>query len=101
VALAILAHGFARPVAAGAVDTAQIERRVEAQVSARLDAAIAKAVGDVQARQASEFAKVLNDTEHRYEAQRQSDLASFLQADEYRQKQLARLEVASNQGFGQ
>src|ERR1700733_8119119 len=40
-AAAILAHGFARPAT---VDTAQIERRVEAQVGARLDAAVTKAL---------------------------------------------------------
>ena len=42
-AAAILVVGFARPVT---VDTAQIERRVEAQVSTRLDAAVTKAVNE-------------------------------------------------------
>jgi anti-sigma factor RsiW len=107
-AAAIVAHGFARPVgpsgqsiAAAQMDASQIERRVEAQVSSRVDAAVAKAVNEAQAKQAAEFAKVLNTTEHHFEAQRQADMASFLQADEYRQKQMARLEVASNQGLGQ
>jgi anti-sigma factor RsiW len=107
-AAAILAHGFARPAVDAArtvdvakVDVAKIERRVENQVSARIDAAVAEAVNDAQARQSAEFAKVLNATEHRFEAQRQADMASFLEADEYRQKQMARLEVASNQGPAQ
>jgi hypothetical protein len=100
--VAILAHGFARPIVATAptVDTAQIEKRMEAQVSARVDAAVAKAVSEVQAKQSAEFANVLNATETHQQLQRQAELASFLQADEYRQKQMARLEVASNEAYG-
>jgi anti-sigma factor RsiW len=91
-AAAILAHGFARPVVP-VVDAAQIEKQVESHLSARVQAAVSQA----QATQAAEFTKVLSATEHRFEVQRQADMASFLQADEYRQKQIARLEVASNQ----
>jgi anti-sigma factor RsiW len=96
--VAILAHGFARPVAATApsVDAAQIEKRVDAQVSARVDAAVAKAVSEVQAKQSAEFAKVLKASE----LQRQTDLASFQQVAEYLQKQRARDLVASNDGYG-
>jgi anti-sigma factor RsiW len=100
-AAAILAHGFARPVvpAAGAsVDAAQIEQRVEAQVSARMNAAVAKAVNEVQVKQAAEFAKVLNATEKRLEVQRQSDLATVQQAADYYRKQMAQFLVASNEG---
>lgn len=108
-AAAILVHGFVRPVApvakAPAVDTAQIERQVEAQVEtqvrARLDAAVTKAVSESQSKQAAEFAKVLNATETRFERQRQEDLATFQQVDEYRQKQISRMLVASNQDFRQ
>jgi hypothetical protein len=57
-------------------------------------------VSETQAKQSAEFAKVLNATETRLQLQRQADLASFLQADEYRQKQMARLEVASNEAYG-
>jgi len=89
-AAAILVHGFARPAT---VDAAQIERRVEAQVSVKLDAAVHEA----QAKQSAEFAKVLSATER----QRQADLATFQQAAEYYQKQMARFEVASNTGYGQ
>jgi len=102
---AIVVHGFERPwapvAATPSVDTAQIERRVEAQVNERMNAAVGKAVNEAQAKQSAEFAKVLDATQHRFEAQRQADMASFLQADEYRQKQMARLEVASNQGPAQ
>ena len=94
-AAAILAHAFVvHPVA---VDTAQVEKRIESQLNARVQAAVNVA----QARQSAEFAKVLDATEHRFETQRQADLANFLQADEYRQKQMARLEVASNEASGQ
>jgi anti-sigma factor RsiW len=94
-AAAILAHAFVvHPVA---VDTAQIEKRIESQLNARVQAAVSEA----QAKQSAEFAKVLDATEHRFETQRQADLANFLQADEYRQKQMARLEVASNEASGQ
>ena len=101
---AVLAHGFAQPVApalGASADAAKIEQRVEARVNSRLDAAVAKAVSEAQAKQSAEFTQVLNATEHRFEAQREADMASFLQADEYRQKQMARLEVASNQGPAQ
>jgi anti-sigma factor RsiW len=101
---AVLANGFARPAAPGlgaSADATKIEQRVEAQVNERMKAAVAKAVAEAQVKQSAEFANVLNATEHRFEAQRQADMASFLQADEYRQKQIARLEVASNQGSAQ
>ena len=95
-AAAILVHGFERPVApapAAQVDTAQIQKTV--------DTAVTKAVSDAQAKQAAEFAKVLNASETRLEQQRQSDLATVQQAADYYRKQLARYEVASNEGPAQ
>jgi anti-sigma factor RsiW len=89
-AAAILVHGFARP---GVVDAAQIEKQVESQLNVRVQAA----VNEAEAKQSAQFAKVLSDTEH----QRQADLATIQQAVEYYQKQMARLEVASNTGYGQ
>jgi hypothetical protein len=59
------------------------------------------AVNVAQAKQSAEFAKVLNATESRFESQRKSDLATVQQAAEYYEKQMARFEVASNQGAGQ
>jgi anti-sigma factor RsiW len=103
-AAAILVHGFARPLRPATtpgVDTAKIERQVESQVSSRLNAAVTKAVNESQAKQAAEFAKLLNATESRLEQQRQSELASYQQAAEYYEKQVHRFEVASNEGFGQ
>jgi anti-sigma factor RsiW len=103
-AAAILVVGFERPVALAtgssdgpSVDAAQIERRVEAQVNARVDAAVSKAVSVAEAKQSAEFAKLVKATE----LQRQADLATFQQGAEYYQKQVARIEVASNEGFGQ
>ena len=87
---AILVHGFER---APFVDAAQIENRIESRVNARVVAA----VNEAQAKQAAEFAKVLNATK----LQREADLATFQQASEYYQKQMARMEVASNTGYGQ
>ncbi|HTR35067.1 MAG TPA: hypothetical protein VMH80_04150 [Bryobacteraceae bacterium] len=97
---AIVVHGFSLRPATSAqpgVDAAQIEQRVEAQAAARLDAAITKAVSEAQVKQAAEFSKVLADMKR----QRESDLATFQQAAEVYQKQLARFEVASNEGTGQ
>jgi anti-sigma factor RsiW len=99
-AAAIVAHGFARPVALStgpSVNASQIEQRVEAQVNARVDAAVTKAVNDVQAKQAAELAKLLKATE----VQRKTDLATFQQAADYYEKQVHRIEVASNEGPAQ
>ena len=90
------------PVSALRVDnesqSIQIEQRVEAQVNSRLnfrvDAAVAKAVNEVQVKQAAEVAQLLKATE----VQRKADLATVQQAAEYYEKQLHRFEVASNEG---
>jgi len=95
-AAAILAHaftvqGFERPAAAPVtttVDTAQIEQRIEREVSARLDAA--------EAKQSAEFAKVLDATEKRFETRRQADLATVQQAAKYYEMKMSRWEVALN-----
>ncbi|HEX5228847.1 MAG TPA: zf-HC2 domain-containing protein [Bryobacteraceae bacterium] len=104
-AAAILVHGFEQPAAptakAPVVDTAAIEQQVEARVNAKLDAAVAKAVSDSQAKQSAEFAKVLNATSTRFERQRREDLATMQQAGDYYQRQLGRLVVASNLDYKQ
>lgn len=94
-AAAILVHGFtvqgfARPAAAvtPTVDTAQIEQRIEREVNARLDAA--------QAKQATEFEKVLDATEKRFESRRQADLATVQQAAKYYEQKMSRWEIALN-----
>jgi anti-sigma factor RsiW len=104
-AAAILVHGFtvqgfARPAVAPSltptVDTAQIEQRIEREVNARVDAVVAKSVGDAQAKQATEFARVLDATEKRFEARRQADLATVQQAAKYYEQKMSRWEVAFN-----
>jgi anti-sigma factor RsiW len=100
-AVAILAHGFVRPVAAPAttqasIDTTQIEQRIEREVNARLEATVAKAVSDSEAKQSREFAHVLAASEQRFEAKRKDDLAVAQQAVRYYGQQTARLMVAAN-----
>ena len=99
-AAAILAHGFAvRPVAApvqAAVDTKQIEQIIEREVNARLDAKVASAVKDSEARQSREFEQVLAAREKTFEKKRQDDLAVAQQAARYFEQQTARLMVAVN-----
>ncbi len=99
-AAAILAHGFARPGAALSpappLDTAQIEQRIEREVNARLETVVAKAVSDAEARQSAEFAKVLDATGKRFEAERQADLATVQQAAKYYEMKMSRWEVALN-----
>ena len=102
---AILVHGFvvqgvARPAATPpvtpTVDTAQIEQRIEREVNARLDAVVAKSVSDAQAKQAADFAMVLDATEKRFETRRQADLATVQQAAKYYEQKMNRWEVAFN-----
>ncbi|HEX4593021.1 MAG TPA: hypothetical protein VH157_02045 [Bryobacteraceae bacterium] len=99
-AAAILVHGFATtaavPPATATVDTAQIEQRIEREVSARLDTMVQNAVSDAQTKQSAEFAKVLDASEKRFETQRQADLATVQQAAQYYEKKMSRWEVALN-----
>jgi anti-sigma factor RsiW len=104
-AAAILVHGFmaqglarpaATPSATPTVDTAQIEQRIEREVNVRLDAVVAKSVSDAQAKQAADFANVLDATEKRFETQRQADLATVQQAAKYYEQKMSRWEVAFN-----
>jgi hypothetical protein len=99
-AAAILLHGYARPGSAApvtpTVDTAQIEQRIEREVGARLDTVVQRAVSGAQAKQAAEFAKVLEASETRFETRRKADLATIQQAAAYYEKQMNRWLVASN-----
>ena len=69
----------------------------QAQIEQRVNAAVAKAVNDAQAKQSAEFAQVLAATERRFETQRQTDLADVQQYTGYLRNQMARIEVASNE----
>ena len=101
-AAAILVHGFsvngpARPVATPTVNTAQVEQRIEREVNARLDAAVAKAVSATEAKQSQQMATMLDAAEKRFESKRQTDLAVVQQAAQYYEKQTARFMVAMNE----
>jgi anti-sigma factor RsiW len=104
-AAAILAHGYVRPISAptvapantqASIDITQIEQRLEREVNARLEATVAKAVSDSEAKQSREFAHVLTASEQRFEAKRKDDLAFAQQAVRYYGQQTARLMVAAN-----
>src|SRR5258708_13827297 len=98
-AAAILVHAYARPVVLrdiATVDTAQMEQRIQREVGARLDAALAKAVSQTEARQTAQLARVLDAAEKRIESQRRSDMAVVQQAARLYEQQTARLMVAMN-----
>lgn len=99
---AILVHGFsvngqARPAEIAKVDTAQIEQRIEHEVNARLDRAVAKAVSETEARQTQQMTVRLAAAEKRLEAQHKEDLAGVREVAQYYQKQTARLIAAVNE----
>jgi anti-sigma factor RsiW len=94
-AAAILVHGFEARLAL--VDAAQIEKQVEGRLNVRVQAAVSQA----QAKQAAEFAQVLQATETHFEHQRQDDLATVQQAADYYRKQMSRILVASNEDYKQ
>jgi anti-sigma factor RsiW len=96
-AVAILVHGFSVNGSAQPVSTAQIEQRIEREVNARLDTAVAKAVSATQAKQTQQMATMLAATEKRFESQRKDDLATVQEVAQYLQKQNARLIAAVNE----
>jgi anti-sigma factor RsiW len=99
-AAAILVHAYSRPVVqpatGGTVDTAQIEQRIQREVSARVDAAVASAISQTEARQTEQIAKVLDAAGKKIESQRRNDMALVQQAVRYYEQQNARLMVAAN-----
>jgi len=102
-ACAILAHGFIRPAArqqVAAVDTAAVERQVNAEVNARLNTvvtqAVTRAVSDSETRQKRETATLLAAAEQKYELQRKYDLAAFQSNVDVLRKQTAQMYMASS-----
>lgn len=97
---AILVQGFMRPAmaptAVASVDTAKIEQQVEREVNARVQAAVAQAIDEVDSSRDRKFAQVLDAAEKRYEMQRRVDLAAVQQTIRYYDQQMGRLIVASN-----
>src|SRR5579871_3556198 len=82
---AILVHAYARPVvvAGSGVDTARIER----EVNARVDAVVAQAVQATEAKQAEKTVALLDAAEKRFEAKRAEDLADVQDARRYRSEE--------------
>jgi hypothetical protein len=102
VAAAILVHAFvwpAAPVPPPAMDTAQIESRIEADIAKRIDAAVTKAVAQTEERNARQTQELLADSEKRYSEQRKADFAAAAQNFEILSKQLNRV-YAMNTGAG-
>ena len=99
---AILVHGYTRPaavnVAAAPVDTAQMERRIDETVNRRVQVAVLKAVGDVEARDAQRSAKLLEAAEKRFDFHRRADLVAAQETIRLYQQQVGRLMYAYNDG---
>jgi anti-sigma factor RsiW len=94
-AVAILAHAYARP-AAPPVNTAQMEQRIQQQVDGRVTAAVTKAVADVEQRQNQRIAQAVATAEQRFDAQYRGALSDARQMTAYYRDQNARFLVASN-----
>ena len=75
--VAIVLHAFARQervIAPAARDTAAVAARIEREVAGRLDAAVAQAVAESEARQARQTAQLVAAAERRVEQRRQADV---------------------------
>ena len=90
VAAAILVHAYERPVvvAVPVVDTARIEREVNARVNA--------AVAAAQVKQEERTVALLDAAEKRFEAKRKEDLAIVQDVARYSKMQMDRATVAAN-----
>ena len=97
---AILVHAYTRPAVVAqktaVVDTAGIERQVEARLDARLNAAVAEAVVLVRREGEQKTVETVAAAEQRFELQRRADLATFTDNLEMIRKQNSRLFVAAN-----
>jgi hypothetical protein len=104
-AAAILVHAYARPltnVRPVAIDTAQVEQRIEAEVSKRLDDRVSKVVSKVVAESEAREAKavrLLDAAEKRFVLQRQSDIAMIRENARYWQDKMGQMMVASNRDY--
>lgn len=97
---AILVHAYTRPAVVvqktAVVDTASIERQVEARFDARLNAVVAQAVAQVRREGDQKTVDTVAAAEQRFELQRRADLATFADNLEMIRKQNSRLFVAAN-----
>lgn len=98
-ALAIFAHGFARPATvvqqSAAMSAAEIDKRVAAEVDRRVAVEVAKVASASQAREAKAV-QMFDAAEKRFKLQRQSDIAMMEQTARYYDNKMGQLMVASN-----
>jgi len=99
IAGAILVHAFVRPPAPVQVDTAQMQAKIEAAVSQRIDAAVAKAISATEDHQLQRTREMLADNEKRSTDQRRADFATIAASNEMLSKQLDQV-YAANTGLG-
>lgn len=90
----IFVHAYTRPAAAPAVavvpaPVAQVDNR-------QIEAAVAKAVAEVEKRQDAKTAQVLAAAEKRYEFQLQADRVAFQETMSLVKNQMGRMMVAAN-----
>jgi len=97
-AIAIVAHGFLQPPPVKGpepLNTAEVARMVEKEVSARVAAAVQQAVAETEKRQEEKTAKLLSAAELRFEEQRQADMITVRENFEYLSKRMNVMQLAS------
>jgi len=79
-AIAIVAHGYLRPApapAAGPVDTAALEARVQTEVARLVRYSIEKTAAESEARHARQTAELVAALERKFEQRRQADVLAI------------------------
>ena len=93
---AIFVHAYTRPIPAAA-PAAQIDsRQMQAEVDQRVQAAVTKAVADVEKREDAKSAQILAAAERRYKSEREADRVAAQQIVSLYQNKMGRLLMASN-----
>lgn len=100
-ACAILIHAFAGPpppppVTATAVDTRALEQRLQAEVEARIQTAVTKAVAQAEDRQHLRTVELLQASERRHEFDRRATLAALAEQTRILERQVSNMYVATN-----
>ncbi len=96
-ACAILIHSYRAPAPAPQTAVVQVDTTViEREVSARVTAAVTKAVADSEARQQKRTVELLQAAGQRYEFDRRATIAAFSEQTRLLQKQVANMYVTAN-----
>jgi anti-sigma factor RsiW len=98
-AAAILVHAATRPapvIAPAPVNVASIGQQIQGQVDERVHAGVAKAVAEIEQRQAQQNVKLLEAAEKRFEFQSRANLVTAQETIRLYQQQLGRMMVAYN-----